>query len=154
LRITNHSKATREKARAPLSSNVIAKREINMECFNHTNVPAVGVCKSCFKAICKNCAMELEHGLACSKDCAIDVDEYNQLNEKGKIIYGIGSRKSKIPSTGVILWSVFSLVMWGLFLVPYFTKDKVIYGNLTMAILFTIIAALSYYSSKRTGIQC
>ena len=125
-----------------------------MECFNHESQAAVGICKSCFKAICRSCAIELKHGLACSEECATDVSEYNQMNEKGKKIYGIGSRKSKIPSSGVIIWSMFSVVMWSLFLIPYLTKGRVAYENLAMAILFTIIAGIAYYSSKRTGLQC
>ena len=125
-----------------------------MECFKHTNQQAVGICKSCFKAVCRECAIELEHGLACSQECATDVSEYNQMNEKGKKLYGIGSRKSKVPASGVIMWSFLTVVMWALFLIPYLVKDKVLYESLVMSILFTIITGIAYYSSKRTGLQC
>ena len=125
-----------------------------MECYKHKNESAIGLCKSCFKAVCRNCTIELIHGLACSEDCATDVNEYNQMNERGKIIYGIGSRKSNVPATGVILWILLSLLMWGVFLVPYFMKNKVIYENLVIAMVFSLIAGIVYYSSKRTGLQC
>ncbi len=125
-----------------------------MQCFKHTDVAAVGLCKSCYKAVCKSCAIELEHGLACSEECEIDVDEYNQMNERAKKIYGIGNRKSKIPSTGVILWLLLSSVMWVLFLAPFIMKGKLVYANLALAALFTVIAGIAYYSSKRTGLQC
>ena len=36
-----------------------------MNCFNHPGVPAVGVCKSCQKGLCKECAVDLGHGIAC-----------------------------------------------------------------------------------------
>ena len=36
-----------------------------MNCFNHPNVPAVGICKACQKGLCKECAVDLGHGIAC-----------------------------------------------------------------------------------------
>ncbi|WP_386069165.1 hypothetical protein ACFJIW_03730 [Tahibacter sp. UC22_41] len=40
-----------------------------MECFEHENASAVGVCKSCGKGVCRVCAIPVERGLACSPDC-------------------------------------------------------------------------------------
>ncbi len=125
-----------------------------MECFKHTKIAAVGICKSCYKAVCKDCAIEVPHGLACSPECAIEVNESNQAQERSKTIYGIGKRKSRIPSSGVILWSLFAVVMWALFLFPYLVAGKVLYENLVMAILFTVIAGIAFYSARRTGLQC
>ena len=36
-----------------------------MNCFNHPGVPAVGICKSCQKGLCMECAVDLGHGIAC-----------------------------------------------------------------------------------------
>ena len=36
-----------------------------MNCFNHPDVPAVGICKACQKGLCKECAFDLGHGIAC-----------------------------------------------------------------------------------------
>lgn len=125
-----------------------------MECFKHTNVVAVGLCKSCYKAVCRACAIEIPHGLACSEECAADAKEYNQITERSKKIYGIGGYKSKMPASGVILWAAFALVMWGLFVVPYLWKGLVLYENLVLAVLFSVATAIAYYSSRRTGVQC
>ena len=38
-----------------------------MNCFNHPGVPAVGICKVCQKGLCIECAVDLEHGIACKK---------------------------------------------------------------------------------------
>lgn len=125
-----------------------------MECYTHQQNNAVGICKSCHKAVCRNCAIELQNGLACSEECEAYVDELNQMVERSFKIYGIGKYKSKIPSTGVIMWLLFSLFAWLAFLIPYFYKDKLSYSSLSMAVIFTIITALVVYSSKRTGIKC
>jgi hypothetical protein len=40
-----------------------------MNCFNHRDKPAVGLCKSCGKGLCGDCLTELPHGLACKDSC-------------------------------------------------------------------------------------
>ena len=40
-----------------------------MNCFNHENVPAVGVCQACGKGLCRNCASETAKGLICAAPC-------------------------------------------------------------------------------------
>lgn len=41
-----------------------------MKCYNHNDNDAVGVCKSCLKGICTECATDIGGGLACSDECA------------------------------------------------------------------------------------
>jgi hypothetical protein len=36
-----------------------------MHCFVHTDRDAVGICKSCYKGLCVECAADLQHSLAC-----------------------------------------------------------------------------------------
>jgi len=40
-----------------------------MECFEHAGLPAVGTCRSCFKGVCRSCAVDLGRGLACAGRC-------------------------------------------------------------------------------------
>ena len=40
-----------------------------MECFYHAGAPAVGSCRACLKGLCRQCAVELESGLACPSRC-------------------------------------------------------------------------------------
>lgn len=49
-----------------------------MNCFNHRSVPAIGLCKSCGKGLCADCATELVSGLACKASCKTAVDEHNR----------------------------------------------------------------------------
>lgn len=43
-----------------------------MNCFYHPSAPAVGLCKSCQRGLCPECAVELPRGLACRGRCAED----------------------------------------------------------------------------------
>ena len=125
-----------------------------MECFKHENTSAVGICKSCNKAVCRDCAIEIPNGLACSDECAHYISELNEMNERGLKIYGIGKHKSKMPATGVIVWFLLALVMWLAFLGPYLRSDEINSGSLMIAIIFTFIWGLTLYSAKRTGLKC
>lgn len=40
-----------------------------MNCFNHTDVDAVGVCKACGKALCPDCIAEVQGAMVCRNSC-------------------------------------------------------------------------------------
>ena len=40
-----------------------------MNCFNHNDRQAIGLCKSCNKALCTDCCVDLGIGLACHGKC-------------------------------------------------------------------------------------
>lgn len=45
-----------------------------MECFYHQGATAVGSCRSCLKGLCRDCAVELQGGLACRGRCEAMVE--------------------------------------------------------------------------------
>jgi hypothetical protein len=45
-----------------------------MNCFNHRDKPAIGICKSCGKGLCGDCVAELPNVLACKDSCEKQVD--------------------------------------------------------------------------------
>ena len=76
-----------------------------MRCFYHEDKEAVGTCKSCGRGVCRECAVELSKGLACSGRCEADaqavirlIDQNIQLSSSsGRLVqtnrgfrYGIG----------------------------------------------------------------
>lgn len=50
-----------------------------MHCFNHPDTSAVGVCKHCGKAICRECITDLGFGLACKNLHEKDVEDVHLL---------------------------------------------------------------------------
>lgn len=46
-----------------------------MRCFYHESSDAVGTCKSCGKGLCRACAVDMQHGLACKGHCESAVAE-------------------------------------------------------------------------------
>jgi hypothetical protein len=125
-----------------------------VNCFQHRENPGIGICKSCGKAVCSDCAIEFPKGLACSIECEKDAKELIEMNERGKKIYGIGDYQSNKIASGVWVWLLLSGVMWIVSGVSFFVSSKPDYGTAAIAVVFSIITIIVYRGSKRTGINC
>jgi hypothetical protein len=84
-----------------------------MECFYHNNVQACGICKSCQRGICKQCASEVKNGIACKGKCeeqAIELD--NLVSSSAKM-----QKSSELIVQSVSLGSgeIFNLVLGAIF---------------------------------------
>jgi hypothetical protein len=69
-------------------------------------------------------------------------------------IYGIGAHRSRIPSSGVLLWLVLAGGMWATTAYAYFRGGSVDVASLVTAIVFTCALGLAFYSARRTGLKC
>ena len=54
-----------------------------MNCFNHQQVSAIGICKFCQKGLCMECAIDLGHGIAC-KNHREEVEMLNTIQAYSK----------------------------------------------------------------------
>ncbi len=122
-----------------------------MECFEHPGAIGVGICRGCGKAVCRECAIQLPRGLACSPACELDVAELNEMNERGKRIYGVGQYKTNQLPSGVLVWLLLTGAMVSMSGYFYFATDRIDYLSTTMAVLFLLITYITYRGSKRTG---
>lgn len=82
-----------------------------MNCFNHPDKPAIGICKSCGKGLCPECTAELPNGLACRNRCEERVELINRIIDSNQRILATGN--ANLRATGV-----FVLVLGLLFLLP------------------------------------
>jgi len=64
-----------------------------MKCFNHPNVDAVAVCKSCGRALCHDCSADVSPGIACKEKCEEDVAIINRITQYSKKV--IASQQNK-----------------------------------------------------------
>jgi hypothetical protein len=56
-----------------------------MNCYYHQTVPAVGICKNCYRGLCAECAVEVTNGLACRDRCVAEVETLNMVMERSKV---------------------------------------------------------------------
>jgi hypothetical protein len=94
------------------------------------------------------------NGIACKESCETSVAELNEMNERGLKLYGIGKYKSRMPSSGVLLWGVLSALLWVVFGYAYYKTGSPNYEFAVPAVFFSIITAFAVYSSRRTGLNC
>ena len=50
-----------------------------MYCYRHPTADAVGICKSCNKGLCTECAVDVGQGIACKNSCEQDVKDLNAI---------------------------------------------------------------------------
>jgi len=58
-----------------------------VKCYYHLEKDAVAICKSCNRALCHDCAVDVHPGTACKNRCESDVQSVNTLFEKDKTSY-------------------------------------------------------------------
>lgn len=56
-----------------------SQKKRHMNCYNHTETVALGICKHCNKGICRDCLTDLGDGLACTATCVDEVQRVNDL---------------------------------------------------------------------------
>jgi len=88
-----------------------------MHCFVHTDRDAVGICKSCYKGLCVECAADLHHSLACK----------GTHEEAVERLQAMVSRAQRVQSTarfGRYVAPVFTGILGLVFVVYGFMIDR------------------------------
>ncbi len=93
-----------------------------MDCFNHKNIPAVGLCKSCMKGVCHDCHVEVDDGLACKGSCEDKVEVYNSMIAKSVEYTNAVPKLPKLPST---IWTdCFNIILGVIFVGYWYLKSS------------------------------
>jgi hypothetical protein len=85
-----------------------------MQCYNHADRNAVGVCKACQKGLCAECAKDLGFGLSCHGPHEQRVAEVEALISRNASVQRVaGAAKYAAPAFYIFMGLVFSV--YGLF---------------------------------------
>ncbi|MDQ7827210.1 MAG: tetratricopeptide repeat protein [Candidatus Eremiobacteraeota bacterium] len=123
---------------------------IAMKCFFHEEKEAVGVCKSCQRGLCKECAVEVEKGIACKNQCEDDVKDINMISEYSLRMVKAGAVAGSIGRVGLVYTLLGSIVaLGGLFLI--FVLSQPISGltAFLFGILLTAFGVRSLQEAKK-----
>jgi len=122
--------------------------EENMNCYYHHDHPAVGICKSCNKGLCHECAVDIGNGLACKNACEDEVKALNDMLERNKTAYQKAGRVYKRNALISGLIGCFFL-LWGILQATF--TDGV--GLAVIFIPFGVIMLIASLLSIRSGKQ-
>ena len=113
-----------------------------MQCFNHQQQAAIGVCKCCSRGLCAECAKDLGHGLACRDRHEAQVEAMNMIIEKNARIYAAAPKN-------ILIGPVFFLPLGLLFAgFGYFSAGGITDLPFLMGLAFIIFAVVSFVRSR------
>ena len=92
-----------------------------MNCFNHPELPALGICKSCGKGLCRDCLAEVPDGLACKNRCEDRVGFINRIIDGNKQALAAANRHVR---SGAIFAIASGLIFCAFGFLPYFIAGQ------------------------------
>lgn len=124
-----------------------------MDCFNHADRHAVSACKSCGRAICRDCAQDLGFAVVCCEACAVDAKQAREMMRRAAMLYGMEGPAQRLPQ-GTFIWGAFALLFggWGLF--RWWSTGHPDWFLLLFGALCVVFASYAYRRAKTTGINC
>jgi hypothetical protein len=120
-----------------------------MNCFYHSQNPAIGLCKNCSKGLCTECAVDQGYGLACKSRCEGEVQSIWQIIQRSKSAY----QKTAGAYLRNALFSAFMGLLF--FIFPYFFLNApqelnyLFFGFATILLLGTIFNLINAYRIKK-----
>jgi hypothetical protein len=118
-----------------------------MKCFYHPERDAVALCKSCNRALCRECSADVPPGVACRGRCEADVAAVNLVIQRSKTAYqktGAAYRRNAIATL------IAGLLFLGFGILPVVVSQS--YGAIFLAPLgglFLLWSLFSYRSGKQ-----
>ena len=103
-----------------------------MNCFNHAEKNAIGICKSCGKGLCAECLVALPNGLACKNACEDRVTLINRIIDINQKM--VVAANAQVRSSGLFVLILGSLFV-GLGLTPF------IVGGSKFPLIFAVLGA-------------
>jgi len=106
-----------------------------MNCFNHREKPALGVCRSCGKGLCEECLQEVTNGLACKGKCEErvalinkSIDAYPQTLDAGRKALKRSARFALALGLIFLLLSLFELLCANFFLFAFLGVTGIVFA--------------------------
>ena len=108
-----------------------------MNCFYHPDQPALGLCKSCGRGLCRSCTAEVPDGLACKNHCEDRVMLINRIIDSNKQILTAANVQIR---SGTIFMIVLGILFCAFGFLPYFIsgqKGPIFLGIMGLVFLIT-----------------
>lgn len=119
-----------------------------MKCYNHPDVEAVAICRSCGRAICRDCVSEVGLSCSCKGRCEQVVATMNELVERGRTAY---QKTSTLQLRNGIFVILLGLVFVSLAVIRFASGDASVWTFFLLAcgVLFAGMGIASLISAKR-----
>ncbi len=121
-----------------------------MECFYHQGSQACGICKSCQRGVCKQCASEVNNGIACKQRCEDQAIELDNLVSNSIKMQESSELLVNTASASIGAGELFNLVLGAIFAVYGIYEDTIFLTVLGVAfLLFGAFGILKIFKAKK-----
>lgn len=119
-----------------------------MRCYNHSNIEAVAVCRSCGRALCRDCTAEVGLSCSCKGRCESIVATMNDLVERGRTAY---QKTSTLQLRNAVFVILLAIVFISLAVIRFSNHDATdsTYFFLAAGVLFGGMGIAGLVSAKR-----
>ena len=126
-----------------------------MKCYNHHETDTVGICKSCNKGVCSECAVDVGNGIACKNSCEEAVTDINDIMLMSKKICQRRKDIYKKTNLNYYLMAVtfgimgFSFIISPFFVKLFLAKLLIPFGILSLiGMIYLFVAGMNWKSTK------
>lgn len=119
-----------------------------MKCYCHPDVDALAICKSCCRALCRDCVTEVGLSCSCRGRCEADVATLNDLVERSRTAYQKNGAMTARAAIFVTLMGTLFTVL-GVADVVGGVASEWSYAQVLMGILFGGWGVSLFASAKR-----
>jgi hypothetical protein len=123
-----------------------------MQCYRHQDHAAIAVCRHCGKATCADCSDDTGQGIACSENCAAELQEAYRLAIRLKQSFGIGLTPP-MPAS-VSMYAFFGAILAAVGVYLSFSRHQFDYLSIAMSAVFFVMSWLSYKRFKDACLAC
>ncbi len=123
-----------------------------MYCYRHDAQEAIAVCRHCGKAACPDCCEDTGQGIACSANCAAELQDTYRLTVRLKQSFGIGL-SPPMPAS-VSMYAMFGAILLAVGVYLTFSRHDFDYLSFAMAAVFFVMSWLSYKRFRDVCLTC
>ena len=113
-----------------------------MNCFYHSTVPAVAICKNCSRGLCPGCAVDIINGTACINRCEQAVRDLVDLIDHNK---RMAKKVASVHMGGAWIFSLLGIAL----IVMAVLSSRAGYLYLVLALVMFFGAFISYLNAKK-----
>lgn len=117
-----------------------------MNCYQHHQTVAVGLCKNCSRGLCLDCAHDAGFGLACKDRCEAEVKSLSQVIARNISAYG---KTAAIYNRAAVLYGLMGLMflLFAVFILNDLTEIRYLFYAVGGVFFFG--AVLQLINAKR-----
>ncbi len=112
-----------------------------MQCYQHNEQSAIGICKICNKGLCHDCATDTEAGLAC--------DQHIEKIKDVELVIDRNIKTIKDAPVNTFIAPAFFLIMGIGFIVAGLTAHKISPFTIFMGVGFSLFSAVTFIRYRK-----